>query len=369
MNKPLIVAFGDPAGINPEILYKTINFFYSNNNKVKNDIIIIGSIHSVEKYCNFNKLDSIFKLVDYYLKMEYNINESDIYGLTKDSQKIASNIYDKYISQKEIINSKRAGLIFFFDPFYNFPFKKGLIDEKNGFLSYLYLLISCNLVELLNFSAYLLTLPVNKKSISLIDKNFKGHTDFLIERYNCKNARMLMHSKKVSILMETNHVPILSLKKYLNRNHFYQTLMAAKQAIETMNLEPYIYVLGLNPHKSDDSLIGDDEAKWIIPQIEKFKKEVKDSCIIEGPFSSDSVFKYDSLNNKKHGIFIAWYHDQGLIPFKIISNDKGCNITVGLPFFRISPDHGTAFDIVDKNIADPGSLIFCFETIFSLEEL
>jgi len=90
--------------------------------------------------------------------------------------------------------------------------------------------------------------------------------------------------------------------------------------------------------------------------------------IVKGPFSSDSIFTEKSLATKKNGIFIAWYHDQGLIPFKMLAKENGANVTVGLPFFRISPDHGTGFDIVGKNVADPSSLIFCLKTINSLEE-
>ncbi len=254
----------------------------------------------------------------------------------------------------------------FFDPLPAIPYEVACIDSKNGFLSLIYLEITSRLIELLNYKAYLITLPINKKSVSLFDKNFKGHTDYLIERFKSKNARMLMHSENISILMETNHVPILKLKKYLNKKHFFNTLITAKDCCKILGLEKYIYILGLNPHKSDNSLIGNDEERWIIPTIEKFKNShIKggEDFEIEGPFSSDSCFVERNLKDKRHGIFIAWYHDQGLIPYKILSKNIGANITVGLPFLRISPDHGTGFDIVGLNKTDPSSLIFCIKTI------
>lgn len=372
MNNPIIISFGDPGSINSEILVKSFPFFESK----KSDIIIIGSSKSlneeIKKNSNFNlKNRIIFKfskiLDEFDLKLEKKLirkNKESLFA------KLADEIYQIYLTllkEKEKENNNE-NLIIFFDPFESLNYKVKEVDFANGFLSYLYLTIGCKLIELLRYNAYLLTLPLNKKSVSLYDRNFKGHTDFLIQRYNLSNARMLMHSDKLSILMETNHVPILNLKKYLNEKHFFETLNCAKEAIIKLKLEPIIYVLGLNPHKSDDSLIGNDEEKWIIPQISKFNKIENGKTIAEGPYSSDSIFTEKSLINKKQGIFIAWYHDQGLIPFKMLAKENGANITIGLPFFRISPDHGTGFDIAGKNIADPSSLIFCLNTIYKMEE-
>lgn len=372
MNRPIIISFGDPGGINPEILVKSLSQIYNK----KSYIIIVGSINSFNLYYNTDKFDFNIKILNSKIYKKYknhvfsyekpNFNKKIFNDFTKNLVKefIQLSKIDKYDFQKE--NCEKE--ILFFDPFEDLNFKNGKIDISNGFLSFLYLNISCELIKFFNFNASLITLPVNKKSVSLYCKSFTGHTDFLIKSFKCNNSRMLMHSKEVSILMETNHVPILELKKYLKKKHFLDTLLIATIAIKKLRLKNYIYVMGLNPHKSDESLIGSDEKNWIIPCIEEFKQNSNNKITVEGPFSSDSLFIEKVLSRKEHGIFIAWYHDQGLIPYKILSKGKGSNITIGLPFLRISPDHGTGFDIVGKNIADPDSLNFCFETIFNMEE-
>ena len=377
MNNPTIISFGDPGSINSEILVKSFSLLESEKKEFNriNDIIIIGSSKSLneelKKTTNFQFENRII------IKNSNLLSKSELkFGKILNRKvleilfdKLTYEIYQIYLNYRENKKSKKnENLIIFFDPFESLNYEVGEVDLKNGFLSYLYLIISCKLIEFLKYNANLLTLPLNKKAVSLYDKKFKGHTDFLMQRYNAPKARMLMHCDKLSILMETNHVPILDLKNHLNRQHFFETLFGAKEAIIKLKLEPIIYVLGLNPHKSDGSLIGTDEERWIIPQIEKFNKIENSKIIAEGPFSSDSIFTEKSLTFKKHGIFIAWYHDQGLIPFKMLAKENGANITVGLPFFRISPDHGTGFDIVGKNVADPSSLVFCLKTIYSLEE-
>ncbi|MFN3410556.1 MAG: 4-hydroxythreonine-4-phosphate dehydrogenase PdxA [Exilispira sp.] len=369
MNKPIIISFGDPGSINPEILAKNLSFLAGS----KNYKIIIGSYRSFYNYSidNCVKIKKIIgqKFKTFFSK-NYSITKIKKNNLIKIAKDFAFFIFNDLVKleNKNTNEIEESSKILFYDPADDLDFSIGKVDIENGFLSYLYLLICCDLIELLNYNCYLLTLPVNKKSISLYDKNFKGHTDFLIERFSSPNSRMLMHSENISILMETNHIPVLNLKKYLNEDHFLSTLIISTRAIDMLKLKPYIYVLGLNPHRSDHSLIGNDEEKWIIPQIKKAERIFGGKYSFSGPISSDSAFTEKSMVIRKKGIYIAWYHDQGLIPFKILAKDKGSNITIGLPFFRISPDHGTGFDIVGKNIANSSSLKFCIETILSLEE-
>lgn len=374
-NNPICFTYGDPGSINSEILSESINLFYGKNK----DAILIGSEKSFKNSYNQRKdkiLIKFFSLNSDFIfnntkKIKNNLN-SFIKENFKSKRSIIKFAHETSIQIKKIYDENlltkkgNENFILFFDPLPGFGFEYGKIDLGNGFLSFIYLLIGLIFVELLQFKSSLITLPVNKKSISLFFPEFTGHTDFLINRYNTQNARMLMHSDNISILMETNHIPILKLKKHLNKNHFYHTLLIAREAIKKLYLDPYIYILGLNPHKSDDSLIGNDEEKWIIPQISKFTNEFSD-VKVEGPFSSDSCFTKRSFENRRHGLYIAWYHDQGLIPYKILSEGRGSNITLGLPFLRISPDHGTGFDIVGKNIADSASLEFCIKTALEME--
>jgi len=252
------------------------------------------------------------------------------------------------------------------DPLPELNIDSAQISFINGFLSLLYLDISLCIINLLNNRASLITLPVNKKSVSLIERCFLGHTEYISNWFNTRDFRMMMYKDDLHIMLETIHIPIKKLGKHLCENHFIKTLEIASEYIKILNFAPYIVLLGLNPHCSDGSLIGNDEQSWIRKAIKKFEsrnfhddygKRIK----IVGPISADAAFVDYKSRIYYRGIYIAWYHDQGLIPFKIISETEGVNITCGLPLLRVSPDHGTAFDITLKNIAKPDSLKNCIE--------
>ncbi|HNV44600.1 MAG: 4-hydroxythreonine-4-phosphate dehydrogenase PdxA [Spirochaetes bacterium] len=252
------------------------------------------------------------------------------------------------------------------DPLPELNIESAQISFINGFLSLLYLDISLCIINLLKNRASLITLPVNKKSVSLIERCFLGHTEYISNWFNTKDFRMMMYEDDLHIMLETIHIPIKKLSKHLCENHFIKTLEIASEYIKILNFAPYIALLGLNPHCSDGSLIGNDEQSWIRKAIKEFESrnfhdDYGNRIKIVGPISADAAFVDYKSRIYYCGIYIAWYHDQGLIPFKIISKTQGVNITCGLPFLRVSPDHGTAFDITFKNIAKPDSLKNCIE--------
>lgn len=199
----------------------------------------------------------------------------------------------------------------------------------------------------------LITLPINKDVISSDDFRHMGHTEYLKEQTNAEESLMFLVSDKMRVGLITNHLPIKDVTENINQVSILKKIQLMNYSlIHDFGIEkPRIAVLGLNPHAGDNGLIGTEEHKVIIPAIEKL---TQDGIIAVGPYSSDGFFGM-AMYSKYDGV-MAMYHDQGLLPFKMLSFDQGVNYTAGLPIVRTSPDHGTAYDIAGKGIASPESL-------------
>jgi 4-hydroxythreonine-4-phosphate dehydrogenase len=195
----------------------------------------------------------------------------------------------------------------------------------------------------------LVTLPINK-SVFKKKIEFIGMTEYLA-KINRRNTLMLMHGEKFSVIPLTTHINLTDVRKYLNKRYLNLKLTLIKKQIQRRIYEfnfKSIKFLCYNPHCSEENTIGNEDRK-ITEIIKKFKN-------IYGPLSADSAF--NKLQNNL--LFISMYHDQVLIPFKIL-NKKGINLTLGLNYRRLSPAHGTARDIKYKNISNPFSYIACMD--------
>lgn len=200
----------------------------------------------------------------------------------------------------------------------------------------------------------LVTAPINKKSMSLIDFGFKGHTDYISSFCNCDNSVMIMLSEDLRVALLTHHIPLNEVSSFVTKKNILDSLESLNQImIKDFDKEkPLIAVLGLNPHAGDGGVIGNEEEEHIIPAIEEAKNK---GIFVNGPFPSDSF--WGTMEYKKYDIVLAMYHDQALIPFKLLAFTDGVNFTGGLPFVRTSPDHGTGYDIVGKNVANHESFL------------
>lgn len=200
----------------------------------------------------------------------------------------------------------------------------------------------------------LVTAPINKKSMSMIDFGFKGHTDYISSFCNCDNSVMIMLSEDLRVALLTHHMPLNEVSSFVTKKNILDSLESLNQImIKDFDKEkPLIAVLGLNPHAGDGGVIGKEEQEHIIPAIEDAKNK---GIFVNGPFPSDSF--WGTMEYKKYDIVLAMYHDQALIPFKLLAFTDGVNFTGGLPFVRTSPDHGTGYDIVGKNIANHESFL------------
>jgi 4-hydroxythreonine-4-phosphate dehydrogenase len=199
----------------------------------------------------------------------------------------------------------------------------------------------------------LVTCPIHKKNTQSAEFNFTGHTPYLQHVFEMNDVLMLMSTENLKVGLVTEHVPLAEVAKHITREAILSKLNILNQSlVKDFGIDkPKIAVLALNPHAGDEGLIGKEEEEIIKPAI----KDAKHNMIVMGPFSADAFFarrqylKFDAV--------VAMYHDQGLIPFKTLAIGDGINYTAGLPVIRTSPDHGTAFDIAGKNIADASSFL------------
>lgn len=205
----------------------------------------------------------------------------------------------------------------------------------------------------------LVTGPVNKKSINLAGFDFTGQTEYIAQAFGVKDALMMLLNKKLRVVLLTRHIPLKEVAKNLSREKIARTILNTASGLRTFLAirNPQIAVCGLNPHASDNGVIGDEERELIMPAIKKAKLKGVKVC---GPFPADTIFQ--KALKGQWDCLVCMYHDQGLIPLKLSGFSSAVNVTLGLPFVRTSPGHGTAFDIVRKNIADPASLIEAVKT-------
>ncbi|MEY2904957.1 MAG: 4-hydroxythreonine-4-phosphate dehydrogenase [Bacteroidota bacterium] len=198
----------------------------------------------------------------------------------------------------------------------------------------------------------LVTAPMNKEALSLSGFQFPGHTEYLQSALGAKQSLMFLVSDEIRVGLVTNHLPLEEVAEHLSIELIEAKFQIMEQSLKVdFGIEkPRIAILGLNPHAGDGGVLGDEESKIILPAIMALKERGK---LAIGPYSADGFF--GSGNYKNFDGILAMYHDQGLIPFKLLSFGSGTNFTAGLSAIRTSPDHGTGYDIAGKNEADPTS--------------
>ena len=232
----------------------------------------------------------------------------------------------------------------------DFDIEFGKSNSDGGEISRLSLRLA---VEFLKNSMIdgLVTGPINKNNIQNNDFNFKGHTDFLDSCFNGQ-ALMFMVSSEIKIALLTEHIPIDKVVGEITTELIKSRIKLVEKSLKNdFNInKPKIAVLSINPHVGDGGVIGKHDDVILSPTIQEVSKSGID---ISGPFASDSFFGTNMY--KSFDAIIASYHDQGLIPFKTLTFGNGVNFTAGLDIVRTSPDHGTAYDIAGKNIANPSS--------------
>lgn len=305
--KPILaITIGDPAGIGPEIVIKTL---------LKNKVyqicqpLVIGTK----------------SVLNFFLK-NYPLS---IHPIEKVNQAyFKSGIVDLI----NIDNLKKL----------NF----GIIEPAYGLLAYEYIKKGVELAKTGQING-LVTAPISKEALQRAGLNYSGHTEILAKLTGKKNLLMLMVNKKVKVAMVTRHLPLKEITNNLTKEKIFLAIELGAEALKKYFSLPHprIAVCALNPHAGEGGVLGKEEKEIIIPAIEKAKKK---GYNIYGPYPADTIFQ----NWQKYDLVIAMYHDQAMIPLKLLGSSSLVNVTIGLPFIRTSPGHGTAFDIAGKNIAD-----------------
>jgi 4-hydroxythreonine-4-phosphate dehydrogenase len=309
VRKKIIIVLGEPNSISSEIFLKSLNYI----KKTKLNYVIIGNYSLLKKQANYLNL-----------KININFHLSDINKLN-----------DKKFN---FINIKHNQI----KPF-NLRSIKSDIFIKKSFETAL-ILIKKKLAN------GIINLPINKSKFT--KNKYKGITEYIADKTSNKNKEnMLLYNENFSVLTLTTHIPLKNVYKEIsfkkiekackNIYYFYSKILKRKKI--------KIGILGLNPHNGENGYIGTEEKKIIIPTIKKLKKKYS----IIGPLSPDTSFL--QRNKLKIDVLIGHYHDQVLTAFKTQFDLDAINITIGLPFIRISPDHGIGTDIIGKGIASPKS--------------
>ncbi len=309
MRKKIIIILGEPNSISSEIFLKSLDYI----KKTKLNFIIIGNYSLLKKQAKYLNL-----------KLNISFNFANINNLNN--------------NQFNFINIEYNQIKAF-----DFKSPKTDIFIKKCF-EYAIMIIKKNI------AAGIINLPINKSKFT--KNKYKGITEYIADKTNNKNKEnMLLYNENFSVLPLTTHIPLknvhrgISFKKIEkacnNINYFYSKVLKRKKI--------KIGILGLNPHNGENGYIGTEEKKIIIPAIKKLKKKYS----ITGPLSPDTSFL--QRNKLKIDVLIGHYHDQILTTFKTKFDLDAINITIGLPFVRISPDHGVGTDIIGKGIANPKS--------------
>lgn len=315
INKPVIgITLGDINGIGPEVVIKALS-----DSRILNHItpVIFGST----------------KVLSFYRKM---LKFEDFH-------------YSQLKTIKEL-NPRKVNVINCWHEMVEI--KVGQVTSEAGNCAFLALREATNYLKEDKIDA-IVTAPINKKNIQRDDFKFVGHTDFISEELGVENNLMLLVNDKLRIGVVTAHIPVKDISQNLTNEAVEKKL---KIMINTLKNDfgiekPKVALLGLNPHAGEDGLLGKEENDIIEPVVSKFKNK---GHLVFGPFPSDGFF--GTLQYQKYDGILAMYHDQGLIPFKMLGFESGVNYTAGIPKVRTSPDHGTAYSIAGKNIASPVSM-------------
>ena len=222
-------------------------------------------------------------------------------------------------------------------------FGKSTID--GGRMSFSCLTHAIELCKRENFA--LVTAPISKYSWFLAGHHYPGHTELLAEKTNSPEFAMTFVNDNYRVMLHNTHLALKNVSKKITPESISAKIKLARSFLNKIESSGEISVLGLNPQAGENGLFGNEEE--LIQQGINLSRDTN----IKGPFPADAFFR----TWKGDGLVLAMYHDQGLIPFKMIAKDKGVNLTLGLPFIRTSPDHGTAFEIAGKNIASEQSMV------------
>lgn len=317
-SRPLLgITMGDPAGIGPEVIAKALTG--AGLRKVCFPLVV-GSLSVMRQ--------TVKKLK---LKLEVRSVASHETGALRTNQIAVLDPLEKPLGS----------------------FKPGVAASETGAASVAFIKKAVHLAQIGCIDG-IVTAPINKEAINMAGCHFPGHTELLADLTRARESGMMIIGGPLKIMFVTTHVAIKDLPSLLTQARIEKGIRLAHLALTTLFgiKKPKIGVAALNPHAGEHGLFGDEEARMILPAARAARAK---GILASDPLPADTLFG-KTARGDYDGV-VALYHDQGLIPLKLVAFGTCVNLTVGLPIIRTSVDHGTAFDIVGKGLADPGSLI------------
>tara|TARA_Y100000591_G_scaffold9556_1_gene7496 strand:+ start:215 stop:1180 length:966 start_codon:yes stop_codon:yes gene_type:complete len=307
---PILIVAGEPNSIFLEIFFKSLKL-----NKFKSPIILITSEKLLKRQMdkfNFKKKIRIL-----------NLKQLKNYKLNNDSINLINIKYQQKKVFEKISNKSNKFINESFSLAFKIIKKEKIFKFING--------------------------PISKKNF--LNKKYPGITEFITQKFNVKNSCMLIYNKKLSVCPLTTHLPLRSVSKKINKISIIEKVKLINDFYrKQFKIKPHIAILGLNPHCESLYKFNEDE-KIIKPAVNYLKNK---KYLVSGPHSADTIFL--NQNRKKYDVILGMYHDQVLTPIKTLFEYDAINITVGLPFIRISPDHGPNESMLGKNLSNPLSL-------------
>ena len=309
--KSILIVNGEPNSVFLEIFFKA-----TKHKKFKNPLILITSKKLLKLQMKHFKFKKKIKELDYKKLNKYKLDNKSI------------NFIDVNIGQNTAFKKISNNSNIFIEESFKLAFK---------------ILKKYNLYKLING-------PITKKTF--LKKRYLGLTEYISKNFNIRKNAMLIYNKKLSVCPITTHLPIKSVAKNIKKKNIIEKVKLIDEFFQNrLNKKPRIGVLGLNPHCESVEKFNEDE-KIIKPAVNYLKKQ---NFEISGPYSADTFFI--KKNRKQFDIILGMYHDQVLTPIKTLFEYDAINITLGLPFIRISPDHGPNEKMIGKNLSNPLSLI------------
>lgn len=328
----ILWTIGDINGIGPEIILKAFSKL-TKAQKSENTFVVVGSYQAMLFYRDILKIPVELTLIE-------NIDELEL--LPED---------DNTLPVLDVGTAAAPS--------------PGKLSGSAGALAMEAIELATNLC-LIGKADALVTAPIHKEAISKAGYPFHGHTDFIAHLCGAGHEQMMLCDPPsgLRVVLATIHIPIAKVPSQIRKNGVAKDVDALAKALQQDFgiKKPKIAVLGLNPHASDGGVMGNEEEAILKPQLKELRKRVQ----VDGPFASDGFFGTKSYLN--YDAVLAMYHDQGLIPFKLLAFETGVNVTLGLPVVRTSPDHGTAFNIAGKGVANAKSFIAATELAIEIRE-
>ena len=309
-NRPIIIVNGEPNSVFLEIFFKSLK-----NKTYKSPIILISSLELLKAHMKKLKFKKKIRIINYENIKLSNLNNKSINLIN-----IKLNLIDNL---KKITNKSNSFI-------------------ENSFN------IALQLIKL-GITKKLINGPISKKSF--LNKKYLGITEYLAKKSNSKKIAMLIYNKELSVCPITTHLPLKKVTKKITKEKIYEKVYLINSFYKNFrNKIPKIAVLGLNPHCESVDKFNEDE-RIIKPAVKYLDKQ---GYNVSGPFPADTIFLKN--NRKKFDVIIGMYHDQVLTPLKTLYEYDAINITLGLPYIRISPDHGPNLEMIGKNKSNPKSL-------------